>query len=512
MRQDTLFRMSRPAKPALSKSRYLAGLQCPKRLWTEVHARHLIPPVDPSTEARFAEGHEVGELATQLYPGGLAIDPGTLRWDRVVAETSKALSQRRPLYEAAFRHGGAACRVDILVPAPSDQWDVLEVKSSTRVKEVHLRDLALQGYVLEGSGIGVRDYYLVHLDRSYVRHGDLDVEALFSQVLVTDQVGERMPSIAGELAVMQAVLRQGSSPEIAIGRHCEEPYECPLMGRCWSFLPEPSVLDLTGDRRKGFEYLSQGFVGLGEVSDASGLSNKQRIQIATVRSEKPHVDRSALADFLAALVYPAYFFDIETFAPAVPRFDASRSYQQIPFLFSVHRVNEPGQAPEHFVYVHGSGGDPRPQLLRAVRASLGMRGSVVAYNASFERRVLRESAAVLGSEWEQWTARLEERFVDLLIPFRDFAYHHPEQVGKASLKAVLTPLTGMSYTDLEIADGESASREYAKIVSGEVEGLEKARSLRQLAEYCALDTLAMVAIVDRLHALVSGGPDGGDEV
>jgi hypothetical protein len=502
--------MSRPANHTLSKSRYLSGLQCPKRLWTELHARHLIPSVDPSTQARFEEGHEVGRLATGLYPGGLSIDPGTLRWDRVVAETRRALSQRRPLYEAAFRHEGAACRVDILVPAPAEHWDVLEVKSSTRVKEVHLRDLALQGFVLEGSGIGVRDFYLVHLDTSYVRRGELDVEALFRQEVVTDQVLERMPSVAQELAEMQAVLRQGSSPEIAIGPHCDEPYECPLKRQCWAFLPEPSVFDLTRDRKKGFEYLSQGIEGLGEVSGRSGLNSHQRIQIATVRSGEPHIDRQALTRFLDSLDYPAYFFDIETFAPAVPRFDESRSYQQIPFLFSVHRVNEPGQAPQHFVYLRRNGGDPRPELLRAARVSLGNRGSVVAYNAPFERRVLQESAAAVVPEWEPWTAELGERFVDLLIPFRDFAYHHPEQVGKVSLKAVLTPLTGMSYGDLEISDGESASREYARVLSGELEGLDRAKSLQQLAEYCSLDTLAMVAIVDRLRELVSGGLIGGD--
>ncbi len=502
--------MSGPANHTLSKSRYLSGLQCPKRLWTELHARHLIPPVDASTQARFEEGQEVGNLARRLHPGGLAIDPGTLRWDRVVPATRRALSQRRTLYEAAFRHGGAACRVDILVPAPAEQWDVLEVKSSTRVKEVHLRDLALQGFVLEGSGISVRDYYLVHLDTSYVRRGDLDVEALFRQELVTDQVLERMPSVAGELAGMLAVLHQGSSPEIAIGRHCEEPYECPLKSKCWAFLPEPSVLDLTRDRKKGFEYLSQGIEGLGEVADGSDLNSHQRIQVATVRCGEPHVDRPALARFLSSLDYPAYFFDIETFASAVPRFDESRSYQQIPFLFSVHRVEEPGYAPQHFVYLHRNGGDPRPEFLRAARVSLGKRGSIVAYNAPFERRVLQESAATAVPAWEPWAAELGERFVDLLSPFRDFAYHHPAQVGKVSLKAVLTPLTGMSYGDLEISDGESASREYSRVLSGELEGLEKARSLQQLAKYCSLDTLAMVVIVDRLRDLASGGFDGGD--
>ena len=494
--------MSKQSARPLSKSRFLSGLQCAKRLWTEVHARERIPRVDAATQARFDQGHDVGDLAKQLFPGGLEIGPGVRRWDRVVADTQRALTQRRPLYEAAFRNGGAACRVDILVPVPDGRWDVLEVKSSTGTKDVHYADLALQALVLESSGLEVRDYCVVHLDTSYVRSGALDLQGLFHIDKVTDIVRERRQGVEGSLRQMQEILSSKVCPEVPIGRHCHEPYSCPLLEDCWAFLPEASVFDLARGKQRAFDLLEIGITDLKDVPLDAGLETRQRIQLETVHSGEPHVDRDALQEFLAQLSYPVFYFDIETFAPAVPLYDQSRPYQQIPFLFSIHRQESPGEVARHFAYMFDGQGDPRSDFLRAVRSSLETEGSIVAYNAPFEIRTLRESADAVLPELAPWAEGLSSRFVDLLIPFRQFSYHHPNQLGSASLKAVLTPLTGMSYADLEIAYGELASREYQRVTSDGVDAIERARVLRHLEEYCSMDTLGMVAIVQELAGLV----------
>jgi len=492
--------MPKQANPTLSKTRFLSGLQCPKKLWTEVHARDLIPPVDPAIQSRFDQGHAVGSLAKRLFPGGLEIGPGVRQWDRVVEDTRRALTQRRPLYEAAFRSGGAACRVDILVPVDSNRWDALEVKSTTGVKDVHHQDLALQAYVLAGSGLDIRDFCVVHLNTSYVRHGDLDLEALFTRSRVTEEVQARQEIVRSRLDEMQEVLQGTSRPEIAIGRYCDEPYSCSLKKECWSFLPPANVFDLALDKRRGFELLSEGIVDLHEIPLTADLETKQQIQLETVQSGIPRVDREALTRFLRSLDYPLYYFDIETVGPAIPLFDNSRPYQQIPFLFSIHRVEKPGEVARHYAYMFGGKGDPRSDFLRATRTSLGSSGSIVAYNAPFEKRVLQDCAKSI-LELEDWASELSDRFVDLLQPFREFWYHHPDQLGSASLKSVLTPLTGMSYADLEISDGEAASREYLRVMSDEIDPVERARVLRQLEAYCSLDTLGMVAIVDKLQEI-----------
>ena len=491
--------MTAKSGPVLSKSRFLSGLQCAKRLWTEIHARQDLPTVDVATQARFAEGHAVGYLARELFPDGLEVGPGERRWDLVVPETQQKLAQRRPLYEAAFRYGAAACRVDLLVPVAKNHWDVLEVKSSTGVKNVHLSDLAFQAHVIEGTGLPVRDYYVVHLDTRYERDGELEIRALFHVERATEAVRELSAGVREQLEAMQPIARSAERPVIQIGRHCHEPYSCPLTAACWSFLPPQNVFDLVGGREKAFDFLSQGVLELRDIPGHADLDRRQRIQLEVARSGRPHVDCEVLAQFLSAIQHPVYYFDIETVASAIPRFDRSRPYQQIPFLFSVHRVESPGAVARHYAYMFESGGDPRPDFLRAVRSSLGDKGSIVAYNAPFERRVLEESVDAALPELEGWVLGLGDRFVDLLTPFRSFAFHHADQRGSASLKAVVTPLTSMSYSDLEISDGESASREYLRVMSTDVSAIERARVLRHLEAYCSLDTLAMVAIVKRLE-------------
>lgn len=178
--------MFRKIPAAISKSRYVSGLQCDKRLWTEVHAREVIPPIDAVTQAIFDQGTEVGQLATQLFPGGIEIGRKEYRWKLVVPATEKALTQRRPLFEAAFRAGGAACRVDILDPVEDDAWDLYEVKSSTSLKDVHCNDVALQAYVLEKAGLEVRNCYLTHINKNYVRNGSLDISQLFVHQDITE--------------------------------------------------------------------------------------------------------------------------------------------------------------------------------------------------------------------------------------------------------------------------------------------------------------------------------------
>ncbi len=106
-----------------------------------------------------------------------------------------------------------------------------------------------------------------------------------------------------------------------------------------------------------------------------------------------------------------------------------------------------------------------------------------------------------------WAAAAGDRFVDLWNPFRDFSYHHPDQRGSASLKAVLAPLTGMTYADLEIADGEQASLEYQRSLDPQMDPVQRQKVLGDLERYCSVDTLGMVAIVEKLEELATKGSE-----
>jgi hypothetical protein len=485
----------------ISKSKYLQGLQCSKLLWFSYNARDKIPPYDAATQAVFDQGHKVGELAKSLFPGGIEIGGNHADFDEAVRRTSESLNLRKPLFEPAFRHGNAYARADILVPVRSDLWDIVEVKSSTGVKDVYLHDMALQKYTYRGAGLDVRKCELLYIDSEYERVGEIEPAKLFAKEDVTQRVDALLPTVESNLENMLEVIRLGNYPGVSIGPWCSDPYDCPLMDICWNFLPGRSVFDLSRIGKKGFELLKKGIVDVADLPPDFRPSAAQAIQIKAFETGRPQVRKTAIREFLSDLVYPLNFLDFETFATAIPLFDHVRPYQQIPFQFSLHIVRTPGADPEHHAFIAEGKNDPRKDVLSTLIPVLGRSGSIVSYNASFEKRILSEACAV----YPEYSAACESagrRFIDLLAPFRSFYYYHPDQKASASMKEVLPALTGQGYGNMEIADGGTASREYLRVTFGAVPGDEKTSVRKQLDRYCGLDTSGMIAIVDALARLV----------
>jgi hypothetical protein len=486
---------------SLSKSKYLNGLQCHKLIWVLYNDKAKVPPYDASTQAIFDQGHEVGHLAKSLFPGGIEIEGDPWKYAMLLEQTREVLKKRIPLYEAAFSYGNGFARTDILDPVEAGAWDLIEVKSSTEVKPVHVEDLALQKYVVEGSGLRVRKCILMHIDTAYVRRGEIEVKKLFALEDVTDQVASFSPCVEPNLAELVDVIRQKWMPDIAIGPQCDDPYSCILQEMCWAFLPEDNPLTLSGFKKeKAFELIHQGILKIADVPDTAGLNEKQKIQLEAMRSGSQYVDRAAIRAFLETLVYPVHYLDFETFQTAIPLFDGLRPYQKVPFQFSLDIVPEPGAAPVHHSYLSEGRSRPDPVILALLKEKLGDSGSIVSYNAAFEKSVLNQAVEANPVYQEWWTAA-QARFVDLLSPFRAFDFYHPRQSGSASLKAVLPALTGAGYESLAIADGETASREYLRVTFGGADEAERARVRKQLEEYCGLDTMAMIRIVEELEKI-----------
>lgn len=508
-----------PFSPFISKSKYLSGLQCQKLLWYYYNAKDQIPAIDAQTQAIFDQGHLVGDLAKKLYPNGVEIAGAARDFGKLLELSKAALSQRKPLFEAAFKSGmkvplgnsklhkndspgaDAFARADILNPVGKNDWEIVEVKSSTEVKDVNLHDLALQRYVYEGAGLSITKCFVLHINNEYVRKGDIDPDNLFSKVEVTNEVDDLMRSVPANLRTMGEVIRQKRTPEIAIGPHCNDPYGCPLQELCWKFLPTDNPLVLYYfNKAKAFELVHDGHLDIQKLPATVALSDKQQIQVDALRSGKPHVDKQGLSEFLEELEYPLYFLDFETFGTAIPMYDDVRPYEQIPFQFSLHIVEAQGKKPRHESYLADGKHDPRPEVLQKLRKLLGEQGSIVAYNAPFEKDKLKKASDMF-PEFTDWYQSLEQRFVDLLAPFRSFQYYHPDQHGSASMKSVLPALTGKSYDGLEIAEGGAASLEYLRVTFGDVDQKEREKVRRELEKYCALDTEGMIWIMEKLSKL-----------
>ena len=490
-------------QPGLSKSTFMMGRQCTKLLWFRYNAKDQIPAPDESQQAVFDQGHEVGELAKQLFPQGIEIDTKPGGFDAAIRLTQDALKQRRPIYEATFSFGGGYARADILVPVAGGAWDLVEVKSTTGLKEeVHLPDIAFQAFVFTGAGIKLRKCFLAHINNEFVRHGPIDPKKFFSLAEVTQPVSAMSRDIADQIAAMQRVIGAKSHPDIQIGPQCDNPYTCALHDRCSSFLPKASVFTLYRGGQKAFSLLERGIQKITEIPADVELTDNQSIQRSTLLAGKPHIDRPALAAFLGQLEYPISYLDFETIGTAIPLFDGVKPYQQVPFQYSLHVIRSADTKVEHRSFLAEGTADPRPEFMRHLRETLPPTGTVVTYNASFETSRLKECCELL-PEFKPWLTKVTPRIVDLLLPFRGFRYHHPDQHGSNSMKAVLPALTGGGYDHLTIQEGGTASREFLRVTFGDVPAAERRRVRQALEEYCALDTLGMVQIVDKLKKLTA---------
>jgi len=485
----------------LSKSKYLVGIQCPKLLWTHYNAKHLLPAVDAATQAVFDQGHQVGELAKRLFPCGIEVEWG-LGFDGVLAQSRELLAERKPLFEAGFMSGRMYARADVLEPAGDGRWDIFEVKSGTGVKDINLDDLAFQRCCYEGAGLRIRRCRLTHIDGASERHGEVDPEGLFACEDATDAVAGRAAAVPERVAAMLDVIDSKECPEPGIGPHCGDPYECPLKPLCWAHVREHERSVFTVHRlgRKAWDLYGQGIIVSEGIPEGFPLTCRQRIQLDAERTGEPHVDRQAIRRFLGMLEYPLRFLDFETLQAAIPLVDGTRPYQQVPFQWSLHVQDSPGAEPRHSGWLWEGEGDPRRLMLESLERDIGDAGSVVAYNACFERGRLRESAGAFPGHAE-WVAGVEGRIVDLLVPFRSFAVYHPGQHGSASIKAVLPALTGRGYEGMEIADGAAAGREFLRVAFGDADETERERVRQALEEYCGLDTMGMVEVVRSLESV-----------
>ncbi|HEY5911665.1 MAG TPA: DUF2779 domain-containing protein, partial [Verrucomicrobiae bacterium] len=307
--------------------------------------------------------------------------------EEVERASQMALQARRPLFEPGFIFEGTFARADILVLPKNGSWDLYEVKGVTEPEENHFQDLAFQAYVCVGAGVRLRRCSLVYLNRDYVRCGELEPEHLFVRRDWTREAAQLRRTIEDRVLAMRRMIGKAACPEVGIGKHCDAPITCPLRERCWTFLPEHSVMELYRGKAKGFALLGRGVTRLTEIPEDCSLTENQRVQVETVRSASPRVSKLAIRRFLQDLKYPVHLLDFETFSTAIPKFDGLRPFQRVPFQFSLHIQASPGADLVHRGFLAHGAGDPRPDFMTRLRQAVAEEGSLVAYNAAFEKGV-----------------------------------------------------------------------------------------------------------------------------
>ena len=482
----------------LTKSKYLRGLQCHKRLWYEENHPERAADISRSQQRRFDQSKEVGVLARDYFPEGVLIDTAAPLTS--VKQTEEAMQRGDScIFEATFISNGVLVKCDILQKDSTNSWRIVEVKASTVkqtikaskiVKEEYLHDLAIQKYVLTGHGLSISETQLMLINSEECVYPDLC--NLFTIEDVTDPVNQLMDNVHSNVETFKTILNRNDEPEVLIGEQCDKPHPCPFKTHCWKAVPERSIFTIPYlNKNKKAELVEKGIFSLEDIPANYPLSQKQRAYVDSISDNQPEINTAAIKRLLSVLEYPIHFLDFETDNPAIPRFDGLRPYQHFPFQYSCHVLHSDGTV-EHHEYLHTDTKDPRLPLVESLLGHVSPHGSIVVYSAKFEKGVLEDMALSFPEHASTFEAMIDKLW-DQLDIFKNH-YTHPDFCGSNSLKDVLPVLVPfLCHENLDVHDGLEAQAVWNLMLNTTSE-TKKSEMIEHLREYCKMDTLAMVEI------------------
>lgn len=481
----------------ISKSSYMAGLDCHRQLWNLLWDRKSAAPHDGMTELIFEFGRRFGTLAHSLYPDGVLIDIDIFKLNRAVEDTKKAIDDGADvILEATFCH--EQCRVlsDVVERQEDGTWHLIEVKSSTHVKDEHYPDLAYQKWVMEQSGYPVSRCSVIYADKTGVWP---DVQSVFKQKDVTDEVNAAVQVVGDNVAAMLPYAQQGSAaPDFRplISKTC---HGCNFKNTvCWKDIDEPTIYDVI-DIRKIPGLKEQDVFYVKEIPDDYDLYANDRRNVDLMNAKGVNIDEAGARSMLGDLEYPIYFLDFETAAVAVPMFDGNHPWEKLPFQYSLHVMEKSGEV-RHLEFLHEENSDPAEVLADRLASDIGETGSVVVYHATMESGVLKYLANRFPQHADSFNgmvSRIWDLEVMFLKHYRDWRFG-----SRSSIKVVLTALIpSLTYEDEAIPDGGAASLAWIEMLEADdfIVRQEKADALRS---YCKLDTMAMVELLTHVRSAI----------
>ena len=420
------------------------------------------------SEAIIQQGHDVGMLARRLFPGGVEVCERSL--DQAIRATRELVANPEipAIFEGVFEHGGVLVKVDILHRRRDGRWRLIEVKSTSDVKDHHYEDVAIQYRVVSRSGVDVASACLAHVNRGYIYPGgEIDPRRFFRIRNLTRRVQRLQPKLTFQLRSEFTVLAMPTAPDIAPGRHCTNPVTCEFYDRCNISRPDDHIGYLPRLHASAAEELEEmGVESIHDIPDDFELSDIQRRAATCVQTGEPWFS-AELGEVLGGLKYPLSFMDFETVNWAIPRFPGMRPYDHLPFQFSVHVQRQPGAEPEHHEFLATDASDPRREFISSLCAALGESGSIVVYS-SFESQRLSDLASWF-PEFADRINAIQARLFDLLPVVRGHTYH-PAYAGSYSIKSVLPALVpSMTYNGMEVANGQDAGLAWESLVRGGLE-------------------------------------------
>ena len=479
----------------LTKSKYIRGLQCKKLLWLSLFDSTKIEHCSIQKHV-FNQGQLVGELAHQLFDDGILIQPELSFFDKI-SETKKCLDQNTTIFEASFLWDKCFCMVDILTPC-GDGWELIEVKSSTSVKPIHHHDLSFQYIILSNLGLKISKISVYTINTSYVRSGKVVINSLFNQTDITEMVLELTDQTKKNIYEFKQI-DSNVITEVPIGPHCSSPFNCSAKGHCWANINDTNTIfnlvDLSISKK--FNHFYENKISLYDIQITDNFSKKQKLQMACVKESLDFIDVAKLKYFLKKLTYPLVFLDFECYQSAVPEYDGVSPYSQIPFMFSLHTLNERGDLTySNFIYKPSM--HPFKSIAEALIDRVPRNGSIIVFNKAYESMIIK-SCIPFVPELSEQLKNLINRLYDLEVPFKKHWLYMRDFNGKSSIKSILPALLpGIAYEQLELTSGESINSMFNTYFKNPGD----LKVINTLTEYSKMDTYAMFLIYRRLMSFL----------
>jgi hypothetical protein len=472
---------------SISKSSFIKFTQCPKAFYLHTRHPYLRDRISMGKQLTFDRGHQVGNLARQLFPGGVDVTETAKNSAEAIELTCKLISVKTPIiYEATFLFEGVLVMVDIL-QLDVEKYFAYEVKSSLKISETYLIDACLQYYVLKNSLPGFEDLFLVNLNGDYVLEDELNVKRLFKRRSVKKDAEKNLEYFTSKIREAQLVLEKGIIPDIQIGRHCLSPYQCDFFGTCWKNTGgEKSVFNLPLiNKNQLFEWNRSGISSVGQLSlDEIGNEKIKQVKQA-FDSGTAIINKREIEEALHSAKGKVGAVDMEVWSPAVPRMKGTKPFQQIPFLFCV----DDGSAGTFFLCEHFS--DERKQFALELIEQTATFDTLLVYDHTLEEMVVNQLIKMY-SDLEEQLSAVKNKFLDISDIFKSLDYYRHEFKNNFSLKSIAEALK-LEVKFEPIRSGLEAMNYFESYRSKE-NPIEKQALKEDLVDYCFNDCRATLLL------------------
>ena len=445
------------------------------------------------------QSRQLIKMGRELYPNGKEVSH-YLSPEDATTETKKLLIDSPIIYNATFSIPNFYSKSDILINIEKNIYDIVDISSNSNPKNENYTDLAFQKFVIENSGYSIRNIFVLYVNSNLIHTLPIKTELYFRSICINDKISSIFPLIKEKAKVVLSIPKSKVPPTLS-ENSCKSPKDCKMNFLCWNSEKEMNIFSLRENQELAKKLYNKNIYFLRDIPESEELNKNQKIQVECDKTNRVHIDLNGIEEFLKKLKYPYYYLDFEAINPVIPIYDKSRSFQHIPFLYSLQIEVESGEILNDFFIEEDE--DPRLGILKKLSTLIKNDGSIICFNDTIEKKCIQESVSVY-PEFSNWKDSINDNFVDLSIPFKNFSYYNPLQGGSTSLKSIITPLTGMDYKELAIQDGSLANREYLNLkLDKNLDNLKKEKLKKNLIDYCKKDTQAMITIIHTLKKILN---------